>query len=109
MDKGKTQQLENRYSADLVATYEELTECPPEKQITAYFGDLSLHYFKDGVTEDEIRSIYAKALNAMNMTEDEFNEQIDRFRYRYNITEHMRECMLTEQAQDDESMPVLSM
>lgn len=109
MNKKQTQQLENRYSADLVATYEELTKCPPEKQLTAYFGDLSLHYFKYGVTDDEVRNVYAKALDAMKMTEDEFNAQSDRFRCRYNIIKHMRESMLTEQAQDDEVVPVLSM
>lgn len=82
------------YSADLVATYEELMKVPPEEQITAYFGDYSLHHFKDGVTEKEIRPVYDKALAAIEMTGEEFNTRHSQFMHRSEIIGRMRDCLL---------------
>lgn len=96
--------FERRYSADLVATYEDLMEYPSELRITAYYGDLSLHHFKYGVTENEIRSAYDKALDAMEMTEEEFNAQSDRFRYRGEIIGRMRDCLLADELRTGEEV-----
>lgn len=85
---------ESRYSADLVATYEELMKVPGEEQLTAYFGDYGLHHFKDGVTEKEIRPVYEKALAAIEMTEEEFNARHSQFAYRGEIIGRMRDCLL---------------
>ncbi|MFR0767188.1 MAG: hypothetical protein ACLSHF_09570 [[Eubacterium] siraeum] len=89
-------QLESdtRYSADLVATYEELMKVPGEEQITAYFGDYGLHHFKYGVTEKQIHPVYDKALAAIEMTEDEFNARHSQFVYRGEIIGRMRDCLL---------------
>lgn len=84
----------SRYSADLVAAYEELMKVPGEEQITAYFGDYGLHHFKDGVTEKEIRPVYEKALAAIEMTEEEFNARHSQFAYRGEIIGRMRDCLL---------------
>lgn len=85
---------DTRYSADLVATYEELMRVPPEEQLTAYFGDYGLHHFKDGVTEKEIRPVYDKALAAIEMTEEKFNTRHSQFVYRGEIIGRMRDCLL---------------
>ena len=104
--------LEKKYSADLIATYEELKKISPKEQLTEYFGDYSLHAFKDGVTTEDIAPVYEKALVAMEMTEKEFSESKDRFLYRGEIISRMRECLLEkelEQVQSDDASPVLSM
>lgn len=80
-DEISTDDFNDRYSADLVATYEELMNIPHEKRVTAYFGDYSLHYFKYGTAESQIRPAYENALKAMEMSEQEFQKQKKNFLY----------------------------
>ena len=85
------------YSADLVATYEELMNIPHEKRVTAYFGDYSLHYFKYGTAESQIRPAYENALKAMEMSEQEFQKQKKNFLYRGEMIGRMRDCLLSHE------------
>ena len=92
----------DRYSTDLIATYEELMNIPHEQRVTAYFGDYSLHYFKYGVTETQIRPVYENALKAIEMSEKEFQEQKDQFLYRSEMIGRMRDCLLSHELHNGE-------
>lgn len=86
---------EKIYSADLIATYEELLAVPYEGKVTDYFGDYGLHHFRHGVTAKQIEPVYEKALAAMEMTEEEFR-QAD-YLYRGDIISRMRDCLLAKE------------
>lgn len=88
--------LENKYNVDLVATYEEINTIPECEKITDYFGDLSLHTYKYGVTEKQIIPLYYKALEAIDMNEEEFLANKDLNLYRFEIVARMRDCLLTK-------------
>lgn len=94
--------LEKIYSADLVATYEELLAVPYDSHVTDYFGDYGLHYFRHGVTSEQIEPVYKKALAAMEMTEEEFR-QAD-YLYRGDIISRMRDCLLAKELQIGEKV-----
>ena len=97
-------QPDGQYSADLVASYEELLKVPYDQQLTAYFGDYGIHYFKYGITDEQIRPVYKKALATVEMTEAEFTAQSDRFRYRGEIVGRMRDCLLAEELNTGEEV-----
>ena len=92
----------DRYSTDLIATYEELMNIPHEQRVTAYFGDYGLHYFKYGVAETQIRPVYENALKAIEMSEKEFQEQKDQFLYRSEMIGRMRDCLLSHELHNGE-------
>lgn len=94
----------DQYSADLVATYEELLDIPDEQRITDYFGDYGIHYFRYGVTEEQIRPVYDKALEAMEMTEEEFHGNHSAFVYRGEIIGRMRDCLLAKELKAGEKL-----
>lgn len=96
--------LAARYSADLVATYEELLSIPQEQRITDYFGDYGIHHFRYGVTEEQIRPVYDKALAAMEMTEEAFRANPSAFLYRGEIIGRMRDCLLANELQTGEEV-----
>ena len=99
-DKISADNFNDRYSADLVATYEELMNIPHEQKVTAYFGDYSLHDFKYGTTEAQIRSAYKNALKAMEMSEQEF--QKEHFLCRGEMIGRMRDCLLSHELHNGE-------
>lgn len=88
--------LEEKYNVNLVATYEDLTNVPVQDRTTDYFGDLSLHHFIIGVTEEQIQPIYQKALEAIQMTEAEFKDNQDLNLFRGKIEDRMRDCLFSE-------------
>ena len=94
--------LEKIYSADLIATYEELLAVPYEDNVTDYFGDYGLHYFRHDVTAEQIEPVYKRALAAMEMTEEEFR-QAD-YLYRGDIISRMRDCLLAKELQIGEKV-----
>lgn len=75
---------------DLIATYEDVFNVPTEEKITEYAGDYSLHYIKRGISDEDIKISFEKALNALNITEEEFYKNDD-FSYRSNIAIAMYE------------------
>lgn len=99
-DKISADDFNDRYSADLVATYEELMNIPHEQKVTAYFGDYSLHDFKYGMTESQIRPAYENALKAMEMSEQEF--QKEHFLCRGEMIGRMRDCLLSHELHNGE-------
>lgn len=82
-------------TAQLVATYEELYHVPESEQTTYYFGDLGLHVFKYGAPKDTVLTVYEKALTAVRLDNDTFQQSED-FIYRSGIIARMRSCMLDE-------------
>ena len=75
---------------------------PHEKRVTAYFGDYSLHYFKYGTAEYQIRPAYENALKAMEMSEQEFQKQKKNFLYRGEMIGRMRDCLLSHELHNGE-------
>lgn len=84
-------------TAQLVATYEELYHVPEAACVTYYFGDLGLHVFKYGTPRDAALAAYEKALAAIELDSDTF-QQFDEFIYRGGIIARMRSCALGEDA-----------
>lgn len=70
---------------DLAATYEEQLAVPESQRLTYYFGDYGQHFLRPGVTEEQLRSLCQKALDALGLTEEEFLARSDEFTYRNNI------------------------
>lgn len=85
--------LSSHRTMSLIATYEELYHVPAEEQVTYYFGDLGGHFLKYGVTEDAALAAYDKALAAIRMDSDTF-QQTEEFIYRGGIIARMWSCML---------------
>lgn len=87
--------LEEKYNyldvdVDLIAIYERLTRVPENERVTRTTdfddGDQSWWYYtlkdENGVTnEQQVQSIYEKALEAMGMTKEELHEKYGRFLY----------------------------
>ena len=96
--------LEEKYSAMLVATYEELTNVPVSEHTTAYFGDLSIHHFRHGMTEEQVRPVYEKALALLQMSEDEFLNNKDLSSYRWEMIARMRDNMLVDELKTGEEV-----
>lgn len=95
--------FDSKYNADLVATYEELLKVPVEQQITSCFGDYGIHHFKYNVTEEQCRSVYDQALEAMEMTGNEFNLH-EKFVSRSEIIGRMRDCLLAKELKTGEEV-----
>lgn len=98
--------LEKIYSADLVATYEELLAVPYEDNVTDYFGDYGLHYFRHGVTAEQIKPVYEKALSAMEMTDEEFRQV--GYLHRSDIINRMRDCLLAKELRTGEKVLLIT-
>lgn len=79
-------------TAQLIATYEELLK-PKEEHITEYSGDYGQHVYKHETTTQQINYTYAKALDAIEMNSDEFQND-SRFISRGEIISRMRDCLL---------------
>ncbi len=93
---------DEKYNADLVATYEELLSVPYQDKVTDYFGDYSLHHFRYGITAEQIEPVYEKALAAMEMTEEEFKQE--NYLYRGDIVNRMRDCLLAKELRTGEEV-----
>jgi len=79
------------YDAELIATYEEVYEIPNEDHVTSWWGDLAIYEFKYDVEIEKIQDRFEKALKAVNMTREEFNNF--RYVYRQNLINQMKENM----------------
>ena len=82
--------LKSYKTAELVVTYEELMGIADANRITYYFGDLGGHFFKDGITEEQILSAYEEALEAIEMDSDTFQKSPE-FIHRGGIIDRMME------------------
>ena len=71
-------------AANLIATYEELFAVDESKNITNYFGDYMLYEIKYGTPLETVAESYNKGLEALGITENEFEEN-DRYLSRENI------------------------
>lgn len=85
--------LSSHRTMSLIATYEELYHVPAAEQVTYYFGDLGGHFLKYGIAEDAALAAYDKALAAVRMDSDSF-QQTKEFTYRGGIIARMWSCML---------------
>lgn len=109
MDSSDTDPLSSYKTAELVATYEELFQVPDEERITYYFGDLGGHFFNHGVTAEQKKAAYEKALAVLELDSDTF-QQANAFIHRGGIIDRMREKMENgQQEQAASSVPELSM
>ena len=98
--------IENKYSADLIATYEEQMDIPFGDKVTDYFGDYGIHHFRYGVSEERVKEIYQRALDAIGMTEEEFKAD-GSMKYRSNIADKMSEHLSGICAEVDETTEAL--
>ena len=96
--------LEEKYNAKLVATYEELLNIPTSEQVTAYFGDMSLHHFKHGMTDEQISPVYQKALDLLQVSEEEFLNDKDLNSYRWEMIARMRDNLLVGELKTGEEV-----
>ena len=85
--------LSSYRTMSLIATYEELYHVPEVEQVTYYFGDLGGHFLKYGTAEDAALAAYDKALAAIQMDSDSF-QQTKEFTHRGGIIARMWSCML---------------
>ena len=109
MDSSDTDPLSSYKTAELVATYEELFQVPDEERLTYYFGDLGGHFFNHGVTAEQKKAAYEKALAVLELDSDTF-QQANAFIHRGGIIDRMREKMENgQQEQAASSVPELSM
>lgn len=69
---------------DIIATYEEVFNIPEKEKITHYFGDYAMYSLNIGVTEKEVHDCYQTALNAIGLSDKEFQNNKD-YSYRNNI------------------------
>ena len=89
----KNNSLANCRVPELIATYEELFRVPVEKRVTYYYGDYGGHFFKYGTAEGTALAAYDKALAAIRMDSDSF-QQTKEFTHRGGIIARMWSCML---------------
>lgn len=99
--------LKIHQKVDLVATYEEaILKLPATECMTEYFGDYGGFFMKrsyEGFDEGIFNQRFQEALNALGLTEDEFeNEYVTgrRFCYRGNIKQAF-ETVLSDKSVDD--------
>lgn len=89
----------NSRAVDLIATYEEIYGVPHDQQITHYFGDYGGHYLNHGVTDEQVKVAYDKALAAIQMDGSTF-QKTDDFLCRGGIIDRMRACALAKELRD---------
>lgn len=77
---------------NLIATYEEQHGINDAERVTEYFGDYGGFFLKHNVDEEKVNSTYKKALDAINMTDEDFLKNDD-FLYRRNIDEYMKNIL----------------
>ena len=87
--------LASSKTKDLIATYEEIHRVPHDDCITQYIGDLGGHFYEHGVSQNQIRHAYEKALEAIGMDSDTFQSTRE-FLYRGEIIGKMRESLLAD-------------
>ncbi len=95
--KNKNDPLTNSRTPELIATYEELYRIPESERVTCYIGDYGGHFFRHGAAEDTILAAYGKALAAIRMDSDAF-QQAEEFTCRGGMIARMLDCMLGEDA-----------
>ena len=57
---------------DLIASYEDTFAVPYAERLTRYWGDYGGHVRKDGVTDEQLREVYVKALGVLGIGSDTF-------------------------------------
>lgn len=88
----------------LIATYEELLRVPQDQRVTYYFGDYGSHFFKYGVTDEQIQPVYEKALAAIEMTEEDFTDRHMDYLYRGETISRMWDCLLAKELNPGEKV-----
>ena len=86
--------LQSQYAIDLIAGYENLLPVKAIDRVTHYWGDYGGYVKVHGVTDEQFRSIYAEALQAVNMSSEAYHDR--RFIYRGEVETYMRSCMLAK-------------
>lgn len=81
-------------TVNLIATYEELLKIPKEDRLTAYFEPCCSHFFRSGITEAQVKPVYEKALAAIDMTDDAYQEGSNPYMNRGTVIRRMRDCLL---------------
>jgi len=94
--------LQRYQVVDLIATYEDLFDVPKQERLTEYWGDYGGYVRKHGVTDDQLRPVYAEALQAIQMSIDAYFDR--RFVHRGEVETYMRGCMLARILQPDDEV-----
>ena len=95
-EKVTEQELRARRAIDLLATYEDLCGASGDERLTYYFSDYGLHFLIPGVSEEQLRAAYHKALAAMEMDGRGFR-CAEGFCYRGEMVCRMRDCLLAKE------------
>ena len=86
--------LQSRCAIDLIASYENLLPIQAQERLTYYFGDLGMHVKKHGVTDEQLRPVYAEALQTISMSSQAYLDR--KFAYRGEVESYMRCCMIAK-------------
>jgi hypothetical protein len=82
----------NLVEIDLITAYEEVHEIEKSQCITEYYGDLSIHTIKTGVSDVVAEQRLYAALDDIELTREEFNNLVEKekFMSRANITKYFK-------------------
>ena len=82
----------NLVEIDLITAYEELNKIDKGQCITEYYGDLSVHTIKTGVSDIVAEQRLYDALNDIKLTREEFNNlaEEEKFVSRANIIKYFK-------------------
>lgn len=94
-DTALNQELTSYRTVNLLATYEELCGAADDERLTCYFPNYGCHYLKPGMSEEQLRAAYGRALAAIEMDGPTFR-QTEGFLYRGEIICRMRDCLLSQ-------------
>lgn len=88
-------------------------DIPFGDKVTDYFGDYGIHHFRYGVSEERVKEIYQRALDAIGMTEEEFKAD-GSMKYRSNIADKMSEhlsgiCTKVDETTEASPSPKMSL
>lgn len=61
-------------AVNLIAVYENMIGTPNEERITGFFSSVGEYYVKSGTSPESVKEMYAKALTALNMSVENFNQ-----------------------------------
>lgn len=82
----------NLVEIDLITAYEEVHEIEKSQCITEYYGDLSIHTIKTGVSDVVAEQRLYDALDDIELTREEFNNLVEKenFVSRANIVKYFK-------------------
>ena len=79
---------------DLIASYEDTFAVPYAERLTRYWGDYGGHVRKDGVTDEQLRDVYVKALGVLGIGSDTYQGWI--YGGRGDVVLHLRSSLLAK-------------